>query len=86
MLERLGLDRSLTPHNARHTFATLLKRGGADEFYRKRLLGHSSGNVTDDVYTHEDIESLREAVEKINLKGIIDSAQEKQNNAERPAS
>lgn len=86
MLERLGIDRSLTPHNTRHTFATLLKRAGADEFYRKRLLGHSSGNVTDDVYTHEDIESLRKAVETINLKGIINSAQEKQNNAERPAS
>lgn len=86
MLEELEIDNNLTPHATRHTFATLLKRFGADDFYRKKLLGHSSGNVTDDIYTHEDIESLRKAVEKINLKGIIDSAQDKQNDAERPAS
>lgn len=67
LLDRLGLDTALTPHNTRHTFATLLKRAGADDFYRKKLLGHAAGNVTDDVYTHEDVNSLRAAVEKIIL-------------------
>ncbi len=71
MLKELELDEKITPHSTRHTFATLLKRGGADDFYRKKLLGHSSGNVTDDVYTHEDIESLRDAVEKVNISGIV---------------
>lgn len=68
LIEELNLDESLTPHNTRHTFATLLKRGGADDFYRKRLLGHSSGNVTDDVYTHEDVESLRQAIACLGIK------------------
>lgn len=67
LLERLEIDSALTPHNTRHTFATLLKRAGADDFYRKRLLGHAAGNVTDDVYTHEDVASLRTTVEKITL-------------------
>ena len=71
MLKELNLDESLTPHATRHTFATLLKRGGADDFYRKRLLGHSSGNITDDVYTHEDIESLRVAVEKADVSSFF---------------
>lgn len=62
LLEELEIDSSLTPHNTRHTFATLLKRNGADEFYRKKLLGHSPGDVTNDVYTHEDIDSLRNAI------------------------
>lgn len=70
MLDRLKLDPTLTPHSTRHTFATLLKRGGADEFYRKRLLGHSAGNVTDDIYTHEDLDSLRKAIEKIILPQV----------------
>lgn len=67
LLEKLEIDPTLTPHNTRHTFATLLKRFGADEFYRKRLVGHSAGNVTDDVYTHEDVSSLRATVEKIKI-------------------
>ncbi len=68
LIEELNLDESLTPHNTRHTFATLLKRGGADDFYRKRLLGHSSGNITDDVYTHEDVESLKKAIACLGIK------------------
>lgn len=62
LLAELEIDGSLTPHNTRHTFATLLKQNGADEFYRKRLLGHSSGDITNDVYTHEDIDGLRKAI------------------------
>lgn len=67
MLEELGLDESLTPHIARHTFSTKLKINGADDFYRKRLLGHASGNVTDDVYTHADVESLRNTIELLKI-------------------
>lgn len=61
--EELDIDPSVTPHYARHTFATKLKLAGADEFYRKKLLGHSMNNITDAVYTHADIEKLRETIE-----------------------
>ena len=40
------------PHDGRHTCATLMKYAGVEEFARKRILGHTGGNVTDDVYTH----------------------------------
>ena len=62
MLEELGIDRTLTPHVCRHTFATRLKINGADELWRKRLLGHAAGDVTNDVYTHDDLGCLRAAI------------------------
>ncbi|MGN1117308.1 MAG: tyrosine-type recombinase/integrase [Acutalibacteraceae bacterium] len=61
-IDRMNLDEEITPHYTRHTFATRLKENGADEFYRKCLLGHSHETVTDKVYTHANIEKLREAV------------------------
>lgn len=63
MLEELGLDESLVPHQTRHTFSTNLKRKGADDFYRRALLGHSHKGITDKVYTHADFESLKKTVE-----------------------
>ncbi len=62
LLDRLGIDKAMTPHACRHTFATRLKIGGADEFWRKRLLGHAAGDITNDVYTHDDLECLRAAL------------------------
>lgn len=60
--DKHNFDEEITPHYTRHTFATRLKENGADEFYRKCLLGHSHETVTDKVYTHANIEKLREAV------------------------
>ncbi len=60
--KELNLPEEITFHFARHTFATKLKQNGAEEFYRKRLLGHSNGNITDDIYTHADLDNLRKAV------------------------
>lgn len=64
--KELGIDPTVTPHYTRHTFATKLKLAGADDFYRKKLLGHSMSNVTDAVYTHADIDKLRETIELLN--------------------
>ena len=62
LIDELGLGADLTPHACRHTFATRLKVNGADELWRKRLLGHASGDVTNDVYTHDDLDCLRRAL------------------------
>lgn len=62
LIKELGLGADLTPHACRHTFATRLKINGADELWRKRLLGHASGDVTNDVYTHTDLDCLRAAI------------------------
>ena len=54
-----------TLHDFRRTFASYAKSGGADDYYIKRLLGHTSDDLTKDVYTQAFIKDLKDAIEKI---------------------
>lgn len=63
-MHRVGLPDHL-PHDTRHTTATLLHAAGADPYVVKRILGHSSKDVTENVYTHISDDQLREAIDKI---------------------
>ena len=63
IMEQLNMTH--LPHDGRHTCATLLDRAGANKVAIKRILGHSSPDVTDKVYTHKDIHDLLEAIELI---------------------
>lgn len=65
-LKTLGL-RPLTPHSARHTFATLLNKGGASTADTQKLIGHASYATTADIYTHQDLQTLRAAIGKIGI-------------------
>jgi integrase/recombinase XerC len=56
-----------SPHILRHTFATHLSNNGADLNAVKELLGHSSLASTQ-VYTHNNIEKLKEAHKKAHPK------------------
>ncbi|WP_420797746.1 MULTISPECIES: tyrosine-type recombinase/integrase [Pasteurellaceae] len=46
-----NIDKQITPHTFRHTFATLLLEEDIDIKYIQNLLGHSS-IVTTQIYTH----------------------------------
>lgn len=63
IMEQLGMSHK--PHDARHTFATLLNNAEANSTSIKKLIGHNSFITTEKIYTHKDIEELRKAVELI---------------------
>ena len=49
----------LTSHIFRHNFASMLYQIGVSPKEAQYLLGHSSINVTMDIYTHIDIKKLQ---------------------------
>lgn len=55
--------RRLTPHSTRHTFGTLLDKAGANTKSIQDLIGHADYSITANIYTHPDIEKLRNAIE-----------------------
>ena len=65
-LESKGIEYH-TPHDCRHTFAKLCDEYNVNENDKKRMLGHAFQDVTNSVYGHRDIESLRKEIEKIKL-------------------
>ena len=65
MVKRLGgaagIEKTISPHTLRHSFATALLKGGASLRVIQELLGHA-GIGTTEIYTHLDNESLRQTV------------------------
>lgn len=57
-----ALEMEHIPHECRHTLRTLLDNAGANRVCIDLILGHASGNVGQDVYTHKTIEQLHEAI------------------------
>ena len=59
------LDMHHTPHECRHTLATMLDRSGANDTSVKMILGHARTGVTKGVYTHKTLADLRKAINKV---------------------
>ncbi len=61
--DRAGIDKQVSPHTFRHSFATHLLEGGASIRQVQEMLGHES-ILTTEIYTHLDNEHLRRTVEE----------------------
>ncbi|MFN8248707.1 MAG: site-specific tyrosine recombinase XerD [Ferruginibacter sp.] len=63
LVQKAGVQKTVSPHTFRHSFATHLVEGGADLRAVQEMLGHQSITTTE-IYTHLDREYLRNTLQQ----------------------
>jgi len=63
LAKKAGLNKVVSPHTFRHSFATHLIEGGADLRAVQEMLGHESITTTE-IYTHLDRDYLRQVIQE----------------------
>jgi len=56
---RAGINKKVTPHKLRHSFATHMLQNGGNVVAIQKLLGHTSLNTTQ-IYTHYSVDELKD--------------------------
>lgn len=65
LMKQLGMEHTI--HETRHTFRTAFDETDANRVCINLIMGHTSGDIGERVYTHKSIDDLRKEINKISL-------------------